>query len=85
MAAIAQTLWLDRSQVPATHCQLNYGIYLWQAPAHYAVMAIFAAIGYPVSSLGAIQARLLVLAIGVVVVGLWALRHPTLKCHFAAS
>ena len=62
---------------------------LWNllvASAHaYAAMAIFAAIGYPVSSLGAIQARLLVLAIGVVVVGLWALRHPTLKCHFAAS
>jgi hypothetical protein len=31
----------------------TYGIYLW--PTHYAVMAIFAAIGYPVSSLEAIQ------------------------------
>jgi hypothetical protein len=63
----------------------TYGIYLWQAPTHYAVMAIFAAIAIRLAVLRQSSARRLVLAIGVVVVGLWALIYPTSKCHFAAS
>jgi peptidoglycan/LPS O-acetylase OafA/YrhL len=54
----------------------SYGIYLWQAPMHYAVMASFAAVGYPISSLGQLGARLLVLATGVLVVGVSALSYP---------
>lgn len=47
----------------------SYSIYLWHAPAHYTVMAMFAAIGYPLSNFGMWGARLLLLAtaLGVVV------------------
>ena len=61
----------------------TYGIYLWQASTHYAVVAIFAAIAIRLAVLRQSSARRLVLAIGVVVVGLWALIYPTSKCHFA--
>src|ERR1700735_1095986 len=48
----------------------SYSIYLWHAPTHYAVMATFAASGYPVSNLGLASARLLLLATALAVVGL---------------
>jgi hypothetical protein len=35
----------------------SYSIYLWHAPMQYAVMATFAASGYPVSNLGLSNAR----------------------------
>jgi len=38
-----------------------FSIYLWHVPTHYAVMAMFAAIGVPVSTLGVSTARLLIL------------------------
>jgi peptidoglycan/LPS O-acetylase OafA/YrhL len=53
----------------------SYGIYLWQAPTHYAVMASFVAVGYPVSSLGEFSARLLLFTTAVFVVGLSALHY----------
>ena len=39
----------------------SYSIYLWHAPTHYAVMASFAAFNYPVSNLGLLGSRLLLL------------------------
>jgi peptidoglycan/LPS O-acetylase OafA/YrhL len=53
----------------------SYSVYLWQAPTHYAVMATFAAIGYPVSNLSRSRARLLLLATALAVVGLSALTY----------
>jgi peptidoglycan/LPS O-acetylase OafA/YrhL len=53
----------------------SYSIYLWHAPTHYAVMAAFAAIGYPVRNLDLIGARLLLLATAFVVVGLSAVHY----------
>jgi peptidoglycan/LPS O-acetylase OafA/YrhL len=53
----------------------SYGIYLWHAPTHYAVMAGFVAIGHPVGSLTQPSARLLLLATAVLVVGLSALMY----------
>ena len=53
----------------------SYSIYLWQAPTHYAVMATFAASGFPVSDLGQWSARLLLLATTVAVVGLSAVTY----------
>jgi peptidoglycan/LPS O-acetylase OafA/YrhL len=50
----------------------SYSVYLWQAPSHYAVMAMFVVIGYPVSNFGRSGARLLLLATAVAVVGLSA-------------
>ena len=50
----------------------SYSIYLWHAPTHYIVIAIFAAIGFPISSLGLLGARLLLLVTALVVVGLSA-------------
>jgi peptidoglycan/LPS O-acetylase OafA/YrhL len=50
----------------------SYSIYLWHAPVHYIVIAMFAAIGLPVSTLGLSGARLLLLATALVVVGLSA-------------
>jgi peptidoglycan/LPS O-acetylase OafA/YrhL len=46
----------------------SYSIYLWHAPTHYAVMAVFAALGFSVASLGLTSARLLLLATGLVVI-----------------
>jgi peptidoglycan/LPS O-acetylase OafA/YrhL len=53
----------------------SYGIYLWQAPTHYAVMAGLAAVDNPVGSLGQFSARLLLGATAVLVVGLSALMY----------
>jgi peptidoglycan/LPS O-acetylase OafA/YrhL len=53
----------------------SYSIYLWQAPTHYAVMATFAASGFPVSDLSQWSARLLLLATTLVVVGLSAVTY----------
>jgi peptidoglycan/LPS O-acetylase OafA/YrhL len=40
----------------------SYSVYLWHAPTHYAVMVAFAALGYPVSNLGLLGSRVLLLA-----------------------
>jgi peptidoglycan/LPS O-acetylase OafA/YrhL len=53
----------------------SYSIYLWQAPAHYAVMAAFAASHYPVSNLGLPASRLLLFATTLAVVGLSAFTY----------
>ena len=53
----------------------SYSIYLWHAPTHYVVMALFAAIGLPVNNLGLLSSRLLLLVTGVAVVGLSALSY----------
>lgn len=53
----------------------SYSIYLWQAPTHYAVMTLFAAIGYPVSNLSLSRARLLVLATSLSAVGISAVHY----------
>jgi peptidoglycan/LPS O-acetylase OafA/YrhL len=50
----------------------SYSVYLWHAPTHYAVMAAFAALSYPVSNLGLVGSRLLLLATVVGVLGLSA-------------
>jgi peptidoglycan/LPS O-acetylase OafA/YrhL len=69
----------------------SYSIYLWHAPGHYAVMAAFAAIGYPVTQLGLASSRLLVFVTALAVVALSALhyryierpsRHFLLGCRF---
>ena len=53
----------------------SYSIYLWHAPAHYAIMATLAAIGYPVSKLNLANARLVLFATIFVVVGLSSLSY----------
>ena len=53
----------------------SYSIYLWHVPTHYAVMATFAASGYPISDLGLLSARLLILATALGVVGLSAVSY----------
>jgi peptidoglycan/LPS O-acetylase OafA/YrhL len=53
----------------------SYSIYLWHVPTHYAVMAMFAASGYPISNLGVSSARLLILATAPGVVGLSAVTY----------
>jgi peptidoglycan/LPS O-acetylase OafA/YrhL len=53
----------------------SYGIYLWHAPAHYAIMAIFAAIAYPIGNLDVFSARAVLLMAVIGVVGLSALQH----------
>jgi peptidoglycan/LPS O-acetylase OafA/YrhL len=51
----------------------SYSIFLWHAPAHYAVMAMFSAFGHPTGTLGVTAARLLMLATMLAVIGLSAL------------
>ena len=53
----------------------SYSIYLWHAPTHCAVMAVFAATGNPVGNLGLSSARLLSLTTVLVVVGLSAVQY----------
>jgi peptidoglycan/LPS O-acetylase OafA/YrhL len=53
----------------------SYSVYLWHAPTHYAVMAAFAALSYPVSNLDLVGSRLLLLATVVGVLGLSAFTH----------
>jgi peptidoglycan/LPS O-acetylase OafA/YrhL len=53
----------------------SYSIYLWHAPTHYAVMAIFAVSGYAVPNLGLSSARLLILATAVFVIVLSAFQY----------
>jgi len=53
----------------------SYSIYLWHAPTHYVVMALFAANGLPVNNLGLVSSRLLLLVTGVAVVGLSAFSY----------
>jgi peptidoglycan/LPS O-acetylase OafA/YrhL len=51
----------------------SYSIFLWHAPTHYAVMAMFSAYGHPVETLDVTTARLLMLATMLAVVCLSAL------------
>lgn len=69
----------------------SYSIYLWHAPGHYAVMAAFAFIGYPVTQLGLASSRLLLFTTVLAVVALSAFhyryferpsRHFLLSCRF---
>ena len=53
----------------------SYSIYLWHAPAHYAVMAVFAAVGYPVMQLGLASSRLLLSTTALAVVALSAFHY----------
>jgi peptidoglycan/LPS O-acetylase OafA/YrhL len=53
----------------------SYSIYLWHVPTHYAVMALFAAIGIPVGLLGISNSRLLILATTLIVIGLSAVHY----------
>jgi peptidoglycan/LPS O-acetylase OafA/YrhL len=53
----------------------SYSIYLWHAPGHYAVMAAFAAVGYPVMKLGLVSSRFLLLATAVAVVAFSAVHY----------
>jgi peptidoglycan/LPS O-acetylase OafA/YrhL len=53
----------------------SYSIYLWHAPTQYCVMAIFAAFGHPVASLSSSNARLLMLATTLAIVGISALHY----------
>lgn len=53
----------------------SYSIYLWHAPAHYAVMVALAAIGYPVMHLGLISSRFLLLTTALAVVALSAFHY----------
>jgi peptidoglycan/LPS O-acetylase OafA/YrhL len=53
----------------------SYGIYLWHAPTHYSVMAVFAVVGYPVSRLSQSSSRILLFATAVAVVGLSAFSY----------
>lgn len=53
----------------------SYSIYLWHAPGHYAVMAAFAAIGYPVTQLGLTSSRLLLFTTALAVVTLSAFHY----------
>jgi peptidoglycan/LPS O-acetylase OafA/YrhL len=48
----------------------SYSIYLWHAPAHFAVMAVFAGIGYPVTQLGLASSRYMLLTTAIAVVAL---------------
>jgi peptidoglycan/LPS O-acetylase OafA/YrhL len=51
----------------------SYSIFLWHAPAHYAVMAMFSAYGHPTETLDVTSARLLMLATMLAVICLSAL------------
>jgi peptidoglycan/LPS O-acetylase OafA/YrhL len=51
----------------------SYSIFLWHAPTHYAVMAMFSAYGHPTVTLDLTSARLLMLATMLAVVCLSAL------------
>jgi peptidoglycan/LPS O-acetylase OafA/YrhL len=53
----------------------SYSIYLWHVPTHYTVMALFAAIGIPISSLGISSSRLLILAATLIVIGFSAAHY----------
>jgi peptidoglycan/LPS O-acetylase OafA/YrhL len=53
----------------------SYSIYLWHAPTHYCVMAIFAAFKYPVSNLSLSSARLLILSTTLFVVCISAVHY----------
>jgi peptidoglycan/LPS O-acetylase OafA/YrhL len=48
----------------------SYSIYLWHAPTHYIVMAMFAAIGFPATSFGLASARVLLFATATTVIGI---------------
>lgn len=51
----------------------SYSIFLWHAPVHYAVMAMFSACGHPTQALGVTAARLLMMTTMLGVVCLSAL------------
>jgi peptidoglycan/LPS O-acetylase OafA/YrhL len=53
----------------------SYSIYLWHVPTHYAVMALFGAIGIPVGLLGVSSSRVLILGTTLIVIGLSAVHY----------
>ena len=53
----------------------SYSIYLWHVPVHFAVMATFAAVGHPVARLDRLDARFLLLATTIVIIGLSAVSY----------
>jgi peptidoglycan/LPS O-acetylase OafA/YrhL len=55
----------------------SYSIFLWHAPAHYAVMAIFSAYGHPTQTLDVTAARLLMTA---TLLGVLCLSALTFNC-----
>jgi peptidoglycan/LPS O-acetylase OafA/YrhL len=55
----------------------SYSIFLWHAPAHYAVMAIFSAYGHPTQTLDVTAARLLMMA---TLLGVLCLSALTFNC-----
>ena len=48
----------------------SYSVYLWHVPTHFAVMAAFAALHHPVSTLSVFSARLLILLMTLIVVAI---------------
>jgi peptidoglycan/LPS O-acetylase OafA/YrhL len=72
----------------------SYSIYLWHAPGHYAIMGVFAAIGYPVIRLGLGSSRILLVMTSLAVVAVSAFhyryfekpsRRFLLGCHFFSA
>jgi peptidoglycan/LPS O-acetylase OafA/YrhL len=53
----------------------SYGIYLWHAPVHFAVLGALAASGHPVESFGAAEAGMLALMTAAGVIGLSAITY----------
>ncbi len=67
--------WLLNSRLSIALGDWSYSVYLLHAPAHYAVMAAFAASGYSIRSLDVSNARLLILATALGVVALSAVQY----------
>jgi peptidoglycan/LPS O-acetylase OafA/YrhL len=63
----------------------SYSIYLWHAPIHLAVMTSFAASGHSVARLDRWDARFLLLATTIVVVGLSALSYQYFETPMRCS
>ena len=63
------------SQPLVTLGNWSYGIYLWHAPTHYAVMISLIALGYPVSGLSQSTSRLLLFSTAALVVGIAAFHY----------
>jgi peptidoglycan/LPS O-acetylase OafA/YrhL len=58
----------------------SYSIFLWHAPAHYAVTAMFSVYGHPIQTLNVTAARLLMMVTMLGVVCLSALTFNCLEC-----
>ena len=57
----------------------SYGIYLWHAPAHFAIAAIITAFGVNLASLDCVGSLLLTLAILILIISLSAFTHQWLE------